>query len=141
MKEKNINIVKSNGKPSLEEQRLKDREMKRGIFKYHEVPGGVLRFPFKKYKNDPVEHFELYDGQIYSLPLGVAKHLNDNCWYPEYDFIPGDNSGVRMDSSYVGNVAMRAMKKIRRTSFSPLEFMSEEDFGPSNIVQVEQVMR
>lgn len=124
-------------KPSLEEQRLKDREMKRGIFKYHEVPNGVLRFNFKKYKMDPVESFELYDGQIYTLPLGVAKHLNENCWYPEYGFVPGDSS-IRQDASYSGGNTMKAMTKTRRTSFSSLEFMSEDDFGPSNIIEVQR---
>ena len=69
-------------KPNLKYQRDKDREPVKGIFRFYEVAGGVLSFVFKAYKEDPVESFTLHDGQVYTLPLGVAKHLNKNCWYP-----------------------------------------------------------
>ncbi len=132
---KNIEKTEPKKKLTLEEQRLKDREPKRGIFKYHEVPGGVLRFPFKKYKQDPVEQFELFDGQIYTLPLGVAKHLNENCWYPDYSFVQGDPS-MKTGSSYIDGNNMQVVNKIRRTSFSSLEFMGDDDMTQSNVLQV-----
>lgn len=132
---KNIEVKEVKKKLTLEEQRLRDRQPKRGIFKYHEVPGGVLRFPFKKYKEDPVEQFELFDGQIYTLPLGVAKHLNENCWYPEYSFVKGDPS-LKTGSSYVDSMSMNVVGKTRRTSFSSLEFMGDDDMNQADIAQV-----
>jgi|SRR5271165_838330 len=119
-------------RPSLKFQRDKDREMVRGIFRYHEVPNGVMRFPFKKYKEDQVENFELYDGQTYTIPLGVAKHLNKNCWYPVHAYAKDDN----------GLPAMKIGEKVRRCSFQSLEFVDIDDLSPlgrPEIVTVEFV--
>lgn len=100
-------------------QRDRDRQMVKGVFKYYEVPGGVVEFSFKKYKQDPIENFVLHDGQVYTIPLGVAKHLNSNTWYPIHTFTR-DESGSPLQS--IG-------QKIRRMAFQSLEFMDVEDFG------------
>jgi len=60
---------------NLRSMRDKDRQMVKGVFKYYEVPGGSVGFCFKKYKEDPIEKFDLVDGQIYTIPLGVANIL------------------------------------------------------------------
>lgn len=119
-------------KPNLKYMRDKDREMVRGKFIFHEVPGGMMSFVFKAYKEDPVERFDLVDGQIYSLPLGVAKHLNKNCWYPVHHYAQ-DESGTALQK--VG-------QKVRRCSFQSLEFVDIEDLTPegaTGIVTVEKV--
>jgi len=41
----------------LKIQRDKDRQMVKGVFKYYEVPGGIVEFSFKKYKEDPMRDF------------------------------------------------------------------------------------
>lgn len=113
--------------------RDKDREMVKGVFKYYEVPGGVVEFCFKKYKEDPVEKFTLYDNQVYTIPLGVAKHLNNNTWYPVHEY------GRNQD----GTALQRVAQKIRRMAFQSLEFMDTEDIGDniSRIVTVENVIQ
>jgi hypothetical protein len=118
-------------KPNLKFQRERDRQMVRGKFIYHEVPGGTMAFPFKAYKEDGVENFTLMDGQIYSIPLGVAKHLNKNCWYPVHAYMKDNN----------GNPTMKVGQKVRRCSFQSLEFVDEVDLTPegSGIVTVETV--
>jgi len=98
---------------NLKFQRDKDREMVRGIFRFHEVPGGRMDFVFKKYKEDPIEKFSLTDGDVYTLPLGVARHLNTNCWYPAYNYKSDEN----------GRPVMSAAEKVRRCSFQSLEFV------------------
>ena len=103
-------------KAQLELQRKKDREMVRGIFRFHEVPGGNMRFPFKKYKRDPLETFDMNDGEVYTIPLGVAKHLNTNCWYPSYTF----------KNDEAGRPSVSVAEKIRRCSFQSLEFVDIE---------------
>lgn len=119
-------------KPNLKYQRDRDREMVKGIFRFHEVPGGRMEFTTKFYKWDPVEKWDLVDGQVYNLPLGVAKHLNKNLWYPEYEFVAGDNSMKN---------AMRVQHKVRRCSFQSLEFVDIDDLTPSGtpLSQVEVV--
>lgn len=108
---------------NLRYMRDKDRQKVKGIFRYHEVPGGVMAFVFKAYKEDPVESFKLRDGQVYELPLGVAKHLNKNCSYPEYEHIISD-TGMPIES--VG-------KHIRRCSFQSLEFVDVDDMTPEGV--------
>jgi hypothetical protein len=120
-------------------QRDKDRELVKGKFIFHEVPGGTLEFPFKKWGQDEVEIYTLVDGCIYSLPLGVAKHLNQNLWYPEYGYIQGEAGTTMGAGTAIGSSnLMRVSKKIRRASFQSLEFIDvDEEFTNTKIVPVE----
>ena len=118
-------------KLNLKFMRDKDREMVRGKFIFHEVPGGQMTFPFRKYKEDPVESFTLVDGEIYTLPLGVAKHLNQNCWYPESQYLT-DEKGMPIN---------KVTKKVRRCSFQSLEFIEIDELAPEKeIVAVEKAI-
>jgi hypothetical protein len=117
-------------KPNFKYLRDKDRELVRGKFIFHEVPGGVMEFVFKKWKEDPVEKFSLRDGEIYSIPLGVAKHLNQNCWYPVHQYYSQEG----------GSHVMKVGTKVRRCSFQSLEFVDIDDLSPvgtSDIATVE----
>lgn len=117
-------------KPNLKYMRDKDREPVRGKFIFHEVPGGTLSFVFKAYKEDQVEKYTLLDGEVYTLPLGVAKHLNKNCWYPVHAYLQDDK----------GAVSQKIGKKVRRTSFQSLEFVDIDDLTPDEgIITVENV--
>lgn len=107
-------------KPNYKYLRDKDREVVRGKFIFHEVPGGMMSFVFKKWKEDPVERFDLIDGEIYSLPLGVAVHLNKNCFIPIHTHAVDEN----------GKPAMKIGQKVRRCSFQSLEFVDIEDLTP-----------
>ena len=122
---------------NLKWQRDKDREMVKGIFRYHEVPGGGFEFVFKQYKEDDVEKFTMIDGQAYTIPLGVAKHLNNNVWYPQYDYV--NTEGMFSAQSVGGSRVAKITKKVRRVSFQSLEFLDIEGV-PTNapgIVTVE----
>jgi len=118
-------------KPSLKYQRDKDREMVKGIFKFYECPGAELSFVYKAYKEDPVERFDLIDGKIYSIPLGVAKHLNKNGCYPIHQYLKDED----------GKVSMKIGQKVRRFGFQSLEFVDVDELStePSQIVTVEHV--
>ena len=107
----------------LKYMRDKDREIVRGIFKYHEVPGGSFSFIYKAYKEDPVERYDFVDGQVYSIPLGVAKHLNKNGWYPVHAFALDD----------YGKSTMKIGQKVRRFGFNSLEFVDIDDLTPEGI--------
>jgi hypothetical protein len=115
-------------KPNLKWLREKDREMVRGIFRFHEVPNGTLSFSFKAYKEDPVENFTLVDGEVYTIPLGVARHLNNNCNYPIH--------AHAQDAE--GRNVVKIGHKVQRVSFQSLEFVDIDDIGaPTNLVTVE----
>ena len=124
-------IKSRTGKIDFESMRAKDQQKVRGKFIFHEVPGGTVKFPFRKWKGDTVEFYTLRDGEIYTLPLGVAKHLNKECWYPVHSYLQDEN----------GKFAQRIGEKIRRMSFQSLEFIDLEDLNPvgSSIVTVENI--
>lgn len=123
-------------------QRDKDREMVRGIFKFHEVPGGMLSFNFKKYDGDEVARYDLIDGEIYTIPLGVAKHLNTHIAYPEYEYNKSEGSAITGMGDGQREQWVRVGKKVRRCSFNSLEFtdIPELHSSPNPIVTVEKVL-
>jgi len=81
-KKQTTTIADKKPKKNLRFLRDKDRQPVKGIFHFHELPGGVLDFFFKKWKGDQIKRYTLRDGEVYTIPLGVATHLNKNCWYP-----------------------------------------------------------
>lgn len=94
-----------------------DSQMVKGIFRYNECPNGSLSFNFLKYKWDESKSYTLKDGEVYELPLMVAKHLNSNCSYPSYNYKNDIN----------GRPVVTLSEKIRRTSFQGLEFVDQRD--------------
>lgn len=117
----------------------RDREKVRGVFRFYERPGGDMEFVYRGWPGDPVEKFTMIDGQTYEIPLGVARHLNQNGWYPEYGYIPGGKT-VLVPGGQPTN--MRVEKKTHRFGFQKLDFM-EDGFDdadvPSGVVSVEYV--
>ena len=114
------------------------------MFSFHECPGGILSFNFRGYNftrpGDEIEHYDLIDGQTYELPLAVAKHLNNNCWYPEYEYLPTDK-GVQSGfiDSHGGRKRqyLRIRRKVKRASFQSMDFFDVESLKPDrNIVEV-----
>lgn len=124
-------------------QKMKDRDSERisGIFKYLERPGGTLRFRYKMYPGDKYEEYVLVDGERYSIPRGVARHLNTNCWYLEYQNIDERTPGVKgAPYNLYGQpdkVRMQAAKKVHRCEFRNLEFMDDDiDIKNNELIQV-----
>ena len=124
-------VEKKEPPKNLKYQRDKDREIVKGIFKFYEVPGGSMSFVYRAYKEDQVERFDLVDGQVYKLPLGVAKHLNKNGWYPLHTYALDE----------YGKPAMKIGQKVRRFGFQSLEFVDIDDITPegSPLITVEKL--
>jgi len=72
-----------------EKARDEDSRMVKGIFKNLEAPGGSLTFSYRKYKEDPHRTYTFQDGKDYTIPLGVAKHINQMTAVPERDYAKG----------------------------------------------------
>lgn len=104
-------------KVNLKYQRDKDREKVKGIFRFYEVPGGSVSFNYRAYKEDEVERYDLLDGQVYELPLGVAKHLNKNGKYPVHSYMTDET----------GKPVMKIGQWVRRFGFQSLEFVDIDD--------------
>ena len=101
-----------------EMKKMKDKghKMVKGIFRCYEPRGGSFTFSFKKFPGDQLLKYTLVDGETYDIPLMVAQHLNQNCWYPRHSHV--------MDMN--GNTTVDVGKKVQRCSFESLEFMGED---------------
>jgi len=131
METKNQDSLKSQAKtPSLRYQRDKDRELVKGVFNFYETKGGKLKFAYKKYKGDPIETYELEDGKVYSLPRGVAKHLNTSGSYRQHEYITDEQ----------GKPTQKLGKDVRRYGFQSLEFTTFDEMeSGGKIITVENV--
>lgn len=106
-------------KPNMRYLRDKMREPVRGIFKFDEAPGQTLSFVYREFKEDPIEKYELVDGEIATIPLGVARHINKNMNYPIHSYLKDE----------AGDATMRIGRKVQRASFQSLEFVDIDDIG------------
>jgi hypothetical protein len=73
-----------------------EKQLVTGVFRDLEVgAGGHLKFSARKYEWDPVYQADFKDGHTYTIPLWVAKHLNENCKFPVYQhrIEPGAKAG------------------------------------------------
>lgn len=121
-------------KVNMQYQRDKEREIVTGIAKNYECPGGVIEFVYKKYKGDQVEKYSFRDGEVCKIPLGVARHMNTDCWYPIHANTMDEN----------GKYICKVGTKVRRFGFQSLEFLDDNDLNDygassSSLVTVERV--
>ena len=108
-------------KKDWEKERLRDRTPIRGKFLLHESKNGSLSFTFYKYKGDPVESYTLIDGMEYTLPLGVVKHLNNNCGRPVHEYAEDAHGKKIMRIGYIE----------RRCSFQPSDMYADDEAAPT----------
>ena len=125
-------VPEAPAKPNLRYQRDKMREKVKGIFKFDEAPGQTLSFMYREFREDPIERYDLKDGSVCTLPLGVARHINKNMFYPIHEHTQDE----------YGSPSFRIGHRVQRASFQSLEFVDIEDFEPaarSGLVTVERI--
>ncbi len=76
-----------------------ESQLVKGIFRSRESVGGNVKFCFRKYKWDRTEWYIMFDGETYEVPLGVARHLNQNCNYPVHSHILGADGKPTLDTT------------------------------------------
>lgn len=118
-------------KPNLRYQQDKDSQMVKGIFRNNEIEGGTLSFVYKAYKGQPVERYDFTDGETYTIPLGVAKHLNKNIWYPIHAYTMKEN----------GTPVKQLGKKVHRCVFQSLEFLDMDEPVLEEIVEMQKTIQ
>lgn len=102
-------------KATIEANREEDSKMVTGKFKNLESKGGSLTFSYRKYKEDPYRTYTFIDGNTYTIPLGVAKHLNKGTTVAERDYAVGPD-GVKKLYTIIKN-------RRERFSFTSTEYM------------------
>lgn len=139
-------MTKEELRKKIERDRARDAELVTGIFRFLETKGGTLEFSYHIYPDEPNEVYSLRDEERYTLPRGVARHLNNSCFYKEYKQLNGPVGGpdIRMGSNADGrlrNNDMMASKKVHRTAFMALDFNDEDlDILPSpDLIEVSRI--
>jgi len=138
-------ISKAEADKIVAKRRERDAEMVTGIFKNLEHPSGNgclggVAFSYKAYKGDDLINYEFFDGERYTIPHGVARHLNNNCFYLEYQQLPEEyGKEIQAANNADGRLKTRNMqvaKKIHRFAFHSLEYMDDDEMTPVDIVEV-----
>lgn len=117
--------IKKISPKELETMRQRGKEIVSGKFIFHEVPGGVMDFTVKFFKGDSPKNYSLRDGHSYEIPLNVAEHLNENCYYPVHAYATDED----------GKPIAKINEKIRRCSFQSFHFTPIK----KDIITVERV--
>lgn len=122
MEEKKARI----NKESPTYKRDKDRELVKGIFKYHECPGGVLSFWFRAHKGDRPERYRMRDGEQIKVPLGVARHLNKSGKRVVHKYKMNEDGAPSRD---IGEI-------VNRYAFQSLEFTDLGDAEEPRVAKI-----
>lgn len=118
--------LKVDNQKNLKAMCERDREKVKGIFRFYECEGGTLSFSHRAYKWDDIQNYTLVDGEIYTIPLGVAKHLNKNGWYPVHHY----------QTDAEGNRKARVGSKKRRFGFQGLDFIDPAEIGEAKASEI-----
>lgn len=114
----------------IERERIYKSQPVTGKFLFNECPGGELKFPYREFPGDELKHYAMRHDQVYTIPLGVALHLNDRCLYYEYQHNLDNGKAIDIANMYIQSA-------VHRTSFIPLNFTQDVgNFTGKSIHQV-----
>ena len=115
----------------LSKDALYERDSKpvTGRFKYFECPGETLKFPFRKHKKDPMKWYTFVDGEVYTIPRGVASHLQREGKYRIHEHCLDDN----------GRPSMRIGHVVDRFNFEAIGFLDDDDMDTPSLYTAETI--
>ena len=136
IKESRETIV-SQEQTTIDHQYQLDHQMVKGVFRNLAQKNSPLRFPFRKYKQDPIKFYPLdvngrpnyfVDGQTYEIPLMVANYLNNKCYrevlrtqLPQHGNFT-QNQQRDSYGNFVNEPAMETVEKKHRFMFVNTDF-------------------
>lgn len=101
-----------------------------GVFKNLENRGGSVTFNFPVFPGEDFKTWEFRDGQHYRIPYSVAVHLNDDCYYKEYQEVKGEFGQEKVHNALHNGrpkaANMQMMNKVYRYAFHSLEFSRDD---------------
>jgi hypothetical protein len=107
----NVTVSMSSG-DKVYDMWKEESKIVKGIFRCRDPEGGTITFNFLKYKWDKTQKYTMSDGEVYEIPLAVARHLNNNCSYAVHSHILGADGNPSLDKNKVKS----------RMNFEGLEF-------------------
>lgn len=79
-------LAKKKLDPKIEAMREEESRMVTGTFRCMEPIGGSVSLSYRKYPGEQVKSYNFEDGKTYTIPLGLARHLNSNCAWPVHKY-------------------------------------------------------
>ena len=102
-------------KEQMEAKKKENRQIVKGRFRNIESPGSQLTFNYN------MDKYIMQDGEVYDVPLEVARHLN-NCYYRVDEKALDVQSDGWKSNPKVG-------RKIDRFAFESLVYTPDDKFG------------
>ncbi len=128
--------------PKLQKFIDEETVLVKGRFKMYESPGASVKIIVKKYPGIPQFEKLMYDGDVYEVPLYVARHLNGidvtaggcdkkigTCSYPIHGFQTPERGGTQpchLNEAGVPVPVVTVAKRVRRYGFESLTFDVDE---------------
>lgn len=106
-------IKKKEAQDLLNRQYEEESRLVKGVFKNLECPGGTEEFQYRKFPQDPIRKYKLQDGETYTIPLYLAKHINVTCNEKQHQWVVDVN----------GNKTIDVTRGRQRFQFLSTEFM------------------
>lgn len=75
-------LAKKEIHPKIAAMREEESRLVTGQFRCTEPVGGSVTLSYRKYPGEPIKNFTFEDGRTYTIPLGLARHLNSGCAWP-----------------------------------------------------------
>lgn len=115
----------------MKAEQQKDEQLVCGVFRNLEHDGVGAKIVRKKYANHTLLPWNFIDGHTYSIPIYLAKHINQECYYTIYENIR--NPLMINDATQLNNMAnrnndanpyatMKIARKKHRYAFYPLDY-------------------
>ena len=95
-------------------------EIVTGTIVNHEQPGNPVEFWFRGSGCPDITKFEFADNTYVKMPVGVAEHINKNCW------IGKDKDALDENSKPIITIG----RKVRRYTFYPSGYFGSVDLKP-----------
>ena len=78
-----------------------------------------VKLSYRGHKGEKILTKTFVDGQEYNIPLGLAKHLRENCGYYKHTHIRDQNGVPIVD---------QRSKRVDRMTFEPMGFSVDGEF-------------
>ena len=128
MLDKNAPAIKCSSSVRLKKLMETESKPVTGVFRFNECPGGSTTIPLKKFPGQARVDYSFQDGETYTVPLWVARHLNG------YDACAGELKGKTNSVGYpihensidrvTGQPLIQVGQYRRRMAFESSEFMT-----------------
>lgn len=128
-----------------------DHQKVRGVFRNLRQKNSPLRFPFRKYKQDPIKFYPedvngkpnyFIDGQTYEVPLMIANYLNNQC-YREVNRLQLNNGQYTnqhmrdSNGNFIYDAPVETIEKQHRFMFVSTDFKPVKGWQePSQVIEV-----